>query len=191
MDGLFADDSRGGHVAHGRQVPQRDLPMIVGDEKQLSAYVKPVSGKPLTFTLSNIFQEKYADGVELIPFNSLHESRYMIYFPFATPQEAEKISKKMEAEEKERMHLEKKTIDKVTAGEQQPESDHAVKYEISNTGFVEDVQWREAGGWFSYEMKNRGKEAQSLMIEYFDRDRSRNFDVLINDIRVGALSLTG
>lgn len=108
MDGLFADDSRGGHVAHGRQVPQRDLPMIVGDEKQLSAYVKPVSGKPLTFTLSNIFQEKYADGVELIPFNSLHESRYMIYFPFATPQEAEKISKKMEAEEKERMHLEKK-----------------------------------------------------------------------------------
>lgn len=56
---------------------------------------------------------------------------------------------------------------------------------------MEDVQWREAGGWFSYEMKNRGKEAQSLMIEYFDRDRSRNFDVLINDIRVGALSLTG
>ena len=191
MDGLFADDSRGGHIAHGMQVPQRDLPMIVGDKKQLASYVKPIVEKPLTFKLSNIFQEKYAQGVELIPFYSLHESRYMIYFPLATPQEAEKIAKKMEAEEKERMHLEGKTIDKVTAGEQQPESDHGVKFENSNTGFVEDVQWREAKGWFSYEMKNSGTKAKSLFIEYFDRDRSRNFDVLINNVRVGALSLTG
>lgn len=191
LDGLFADDSRGGHIAHGMQVPQRDLPMIVGDKNQLASYVKPVQGKPLTFNLSNIFQKKYAQGVELIPFSSLHESRYMIYFPYATPAEAEKISKKMEAEEKERMHLEGKTIDKVTVGEQQPESDHAVKFDNSHTGNVEGTQWREARGWFSYEMKNRGKEAKSLYVEFFDRDRSRNFDVLINDIRVGALSLTG
>ncbi|OQB30109.1 MAG: Non-reducing end beta-L-arabinofuranosidase [Bacteroidetes bacterium ADurb.Bin174] len=191
MDGLFADDSRGGHIAHGRQVSQRDLPIIVGDKNLIASYVQPVQGKKLTFMLLNLAPEKFATGMELIPFNTLHESRYMLYFPFVTPEEAEKISKKIEADERERMHLESKTVDKVILGEQQPESDHAVKYENSQTGFVEDVQWREARGWFSYEMRNRGKQAKLLYIEYFDRDRSRNFDVFINDIRVGALSLTG
>lgn len=31
MTGLFADDSRGGHIAHGRQIPMKDMPIIVSD----------------------------------------------------------------------------------------------------------------------------------------------------------------
>ena len=29
LDGLYADDSRGGHIAHGKQIPLQEVPMPV------------------------------------------------------------------------------------------------------------------------------------------------------------------
>ena len=30
LDGLYADDSRGGHIAHGKQIPLQEVPMLIG-----------------------------------------------------------------------------------------------------------------------------------------------------------------
>jgi len=70
--GLFADDSRGGHIAHGRQIPLKNMPLLVGDPDKLASLVTPVTGKPLTFQLSSLYPEAYGAGMELIPFSSLH-----------------------------------------------------------------------------------------------------------------------
>ncbi len=189
--GLFADDSRGGHIAHGKQVPLKNMPLLVGDPGKLTSYLSPVPGKPLTFRLTNLYPEQYAEGMELEPFFNLHESRYIIYWPQATEEEAEKIRLEQEKHEAERLELDGVTVDRVVCGEQQPESDHFIASEDSRTGVFEDTRWREANGWFSYQLKNSDRKARYLYVAYFDRDRARNFDILVNDERVKGLSLTG
>ncbi|MHB9055019.1 MAG: beta-L-arabinofuranosidase domain-containing protein [Paludibacteraceae bacterium] len=191
MDGLFADDSRGGHIAHGIQISQKEMPIIIGEKDDLASLVKPVPGKPLTFMLTNLFPEKYSQGLKLIPFFKLQESRYIIYFAQATADEAKKIQKKIDSDEQEKMRLENMTVDEVVSGEQQPENDHMIQFENSKNGFVEDIHWREANGWFSYQLKNKDKKAKSLYVKYLNADPSRNFDIQINDKRVASLSLTG
>lgn len=191
QDGLFADDSRGGHVARGKQIPLKNMPLLVGDPDELASFVSPVPGKPLTFRLTNLSPEQYASGMELVPFFGLHASRYIIYWPQATEEEAEKIRLEQEKQEAERLKLDAVTEDKVVCGEQQPESDHFIESEDSKTGVFEDTRWREAKGWFSYKLKNKDRKARYLYVNYFNNARSRNFDILINDKRLKALSLTG
>ncbi|MGC4234734.1 MAG: glycoside hydrolase family 127 protein [Niabella sp.] len=187
--GLFADDSRGGHIARGKQIPLKDMPIVVGNANSLPALLTPVKGKPLTFQLNSLFPEKYATGMELIPFYRLHESRYIIYWPQATANGVKEIQKKIEAEEQERIKLDGITVDKVVCGEQQPESDHFIQQQDSRTGFTDDVHWREARGWFSYRMKTAG--ATQLYLKYFDNDKNRAFDVLINGKKLAAMQLNG
>lgn len=84
VTGLFADDGRWAHVAHGQQVPLEEMPTIVGEPGELTSFLSPVDGKPLTFRITHLQPEKYAEGLELIPFFELHGSRYIIYWPQAT-----------------------------------------------------------------------------------------------------------
>jgi hypothetical protein len=189
--GLFADDSRGGHIAHGPQIPLKSMPLVVGEAGELASLLQPVKGKPLTFRLTSLYPDRYTGGMELTPFFSLHESRYIIYWPQATRGEAEKMHRAIEKEETRRNELNSKTVDLVVSGEQQPESDHFIASEESRTGVFEDIHWREASGWFSYEMRNEKQNARYLYISYFDIDRSRNFDILVNDRHLESFSLTG
>ena len=191
MTGLFADDSRGGHIAHGTQIPLNRMPIVVGNPDEMASFVTPVAGKPLTFRLSNLYPTQFDTGMELTPFFSLHESRYIIYWPQATVEEAEEIRLRMEIAEVGRLKLDELTEDRVVCGEQQPESDHFIKTEKSHTGIIEDTHWREATGWFSYELKNRERKAHLLYLSYFNDDPSRTFEILINDRLVKSLSLTG
>jgi hypothetical protein len=71
-------------VAHGQQVPLEEMPTIVGEPGELTSFLSPVDGKPLTFRITHLQPEKYAEGLELIPFFELHGSRYIIYWPQAT-----------------------------------------------------------------------------------------------------------
>lgn len=191
LAGLFADDSRGGHIAHGAQIPMKDMPIIVSDPDKITSLITPVSGKPLTFHLSGLYPDKYAQGLELIPFFRLHESRYIIYWAQATADGVKDIQKQIEIEEQERIKLDAITIDKVVCGEQQPESDHFIQSENSYTGFVEDVHWREAHGWFSYKLKNSKKNSKFLYLKYFDRDQNRNFEVFVNNQKVAEIAMQG
>lgn len=191
MAGLYADDSRGGHIAHGKQIAMKDMPIIVSDANDIPSKITPVVGKPLTFTLSGLYSEKYPENMELIPFFRLHESRYIIYWPQATTADVVKLKAKIAEAEKEQMLLDERTIDKVVCGQQQPESDHFIKSEHSTTGFIEDIHWREAQAWFSYQMKNKEKSSKYLYIKYFDFDKSRNFEVLVNGHKVSVMNLDG
>jgi hypothetical protein len=106
-------------------------------------------------------------------------------------EEAEEIRLRMEIAEVGRLKLDEFTEDRVVCGEQQPESDHFIKTEKSHTGIIEDTHWREASGWFSYELKNSARKARFLYLSYFNDDPSRIFDILINEEPVKSLSLTG
>lgn len=191
LDGLFADDSRGGHIAHGRQIPLKDMPIIVADPEQIPSLVEPVVGKPLTFTLTGLYPDQYSEGMELIPFFRLHDSRYIVYWAQSDKGGLAEIRKQIEDEEKERIMLDAITLDKVICGEQQPESDHFITNSDSWTGAIEDVHWREARGWFSYQLKNNSKNAQYIYLKYFDKDINRVSQIFINNNELTTIKTDG
>lgn len=189
LKGLFADDSRGGHIAHGAVTPLKEIPIVVGYPDQLTSLLQPVPGKPLTFRLTGLYPEKYAEGMELIPFFRLHESRYIIYWPQSTKAGVKELQKQMEIQEQERLKLDAATVDQVICGEQQPESDHFIQSEKSGMGFDEDEHWRDARGWFSYQMKNESGKARFLYVKYLNINRNRQCDVFINEEKVATIDL--
>lgn len=188
MTGLFADDSRGGHIAHGKQVPLKDIPIVVGEAERLPTLLTQVKDKPLTFSLTSLYPYDAKKSFELIPFYKVFDSRYIIYWPQATEKGVQDIRKQIELDETERLQLDEITIDKVVCGEQQPESDHFVKSDKSGMGFTEGLHWREAEKWFSYTLKNKEKQAKTIYLKYFNSYWERKFDILINDVKVGTVT---
>lgn len=69
------------------------------------------------------------------------------------------------------------SVDKITLGEQQPESDHAIESDQVYTGYMEDRHFRDTRGWFSYRMFNKDRSAHYLCIIYFDADPNRVLNV--------------
>ncbi|MCB0853144.1 MAG: glycoside hydrolase family 127 protein, partial [Bacteroidetes bacterium] len=187
LPGLFADDSRGGHIAPGEILPLKDMPVVVSEPSQALSNIKPVASKPLHFQLSGLYPETYTNGLELIPFYTLHESRYILYFPQADEQGLEAMQAEIEAREEARRKLDAITVDAVSSGQQQPESDHLIQQKDTWTGYDYDEHWREGPGWFSYEMRNTELKAKQLYISYLDIDRARMCEIFINDQKVGEL----
>ena len=178
--GLRADDSRMGHIANGALYPIEEAPMLLTSNASLASVLQPVKGKPLTYTIATpVYPEKYKD-LELRPFFTLHDARYMVYWPYATREEAEKRKQALRKAEEAKFALEAQTVDQVAPGEQQPESDHNFKGEGTESGVFQDRHWRHATGWFSYDLKNRNNEGRVLRITYFGRDVNRSFDIYVN-----------
>ncbi|MBN2761705.1 MAG: glycoside hydrolase family 127 protein [Bacteroidales bacterium] len=182
LKGLFADDSRMGHVASGLLYPIDKAPVIVSEDRDFTGHIKPVAEKPLTFTLSGLIYPKEQSDLELVPFFTIHEARYMVYWPVITPDSLEKRNIAMQEKEKERLALEALTLDQVATGEQQPEVEHNFKGEDTESGIYEGRHWRHARGWFSYDLKNTNREGRILRVTYSGWDQGRSFDIMLNNM---------
>jgi len=191
MTGLFADDSRGGHIAHGPVLPLRKAPILVGEPEQLASLPQPVAEKPLHFTLRNVYSAVPGNNVELIPFYRLHESRYILYWPQATEADVSALISRFEEEERDQARIDQLTVDRISVGQQQPETDHNIQFDRSVTGLAEGETWREAAGWFSYRLRNTNHSGRYLLLRYFDADRSSDFTITINGELLADLQLDG
>ena len=185
QDGMFADDSRGGHIAQGPRLPLQNMPVVVGSTEDILSHITKTDGK-MEFTLKGVSPENY-EGMRLEPFYRIHESRYMVYWPVLSASEVAKRQEEVARQESIAQALEARTADKVTCGEQQPESDHFVKMEWSGTGNDGGVQWRETRQWFSYRMKTNGRKITAVRIA-FRPENNRDARVLINDTEIGLFS---
>ncbi|NDV60447.1 glycosyl hydrolase [Bacteroides sp. 519] len=162
MTGLYADDSRGGHIAHGAKIPLDKAPTIISETQNILANFKKSDIGNLSFAYTG---EAYpAKSLEFIPFFRLHNSRYAVYIHQVTAQEWVQKKAEIEAKEKQAAQLAARTVDIVYPGEQQPESDHFIEQEASTTGIHKNRHFRSARGWFSYEMKiTKGAKIQFVM----------------------------
>jgi len=192
MTGLFADDSRGGHIAAGPKIPLNEVPILnTSTREKLAEKILPVRNKPLTFRFKNdILDDKYRNLL-LEPFFGIHNSRYMIYWQVMSPEQKQQLQAKQKEEELTQKILQEATIDMVFPGQQQPESDHFVKFEDSQIGVHNNRHWRDARGWFSYQMKDPGKLATKLSVTYYGLDSDRRFRILINDQEIAKVYLDG
>ncbi|MFP5436893.1 MAG: beta-L-arabinofuranosidase domain-containing protein [Bacteroidia bacterium] len=185
QDGLFADDSRGGHVAHGPQIPLNTMPVLLGDKTSVLGHVSAFADAPLNFKVSGLYpKEQYASGFTLKPFYEIEGERYIIYWPQADADKVVAMQQQKAKEEEKERRLTNITVDKITLGEQQPEADHFVETKDAYIGYMEDRHFRDARGWFSYKIRNTGKNAKYLYVSYFDVDRNRTLNVEINGKKV-------
>lgn len=180
---FLSDDGRMSHIAHGPMCPPEAAPMILGDPESFLASLEPVDGRPLTFRADEGV-EGYSN-LELIPFYQLHDSRYVVYWPQGS---AEDLLARAESE-RDRLELEARTVDYVSPGQQQPESDHFFAGERTEAGIYRGRHWRHAEGWFSYQLRDPQGEASILRIELTGEDAGRTFDILINGELLETLTL--
>lgn len=182
LDGLYADDSRGGHIAHGKQISLQEIPMWIGNPESIRNSLHKDNGELLTFSYTgNVFpaQDK---SLKLVPFFRLHNARYAVYFRQVSEQEMKAIQEETIKAEKKAIELANQTIDLIFPGEQQPESDHGIQYEQAETGTFKDRHFRRAKGWFSYHLKAK-EEASRIMITLQKEDRNK-VAILLNNAKL-------
>jgi uncharacterized protein len=191
LEGVFADDSRMGHIASGKLYSLHEAPLLVSAEQDPARHITKRSDSPLSFMADALIHQPEFKGLVLEPFYRLHEARYMLYWQLARPGQLDSIRQATHALEAEKKVLEATTIDQVAPGEQQPESEHAFKGERTESGTHQNRHWRHASGWFSYELRDPEREAHSLEITYFGQDSGRSFDIFINDTKISTVRMEG
>ena len=191
MKGLYADASRGGHIASGKLIPLDEMPFFISENASVANAIQPVAGKPMHFTATSLIEPAAYKSLELVPFYQLNSTRYIIYWQQLTPGQVQANEAKLKARKLAEVALAARTIDVVYAGEQQPESDHFIQSSGSQTGTFQNRHWRDARDWFSYQLKDPKSEAGGLRLTYFGKDRDRHFSILVNGTQVADVQLDG
>lgn len=194
LKGLVADDGRWSHIASGKRLPLDKAPIIIEDNfASITNRLKPVTGKPLAFSITDV---KMINPVNLVfePFYKIHDARYLMYWMALSNAGYQTYLDSIAVIEKQILELQKRTIDFVAPGEQQPEADHFIQKQNSNTGNQHDEFWRDArnDGYFSYEFSTNHEMGLSLLVKYWGAEwGNRKFEIYIDDKKLITEDNTG
>jgi len=193
LRGLIAGDGRWGQYPSGKMLPVDQAPILIEDDMEnIAGKLVPIKDEPLHFSL-NVKMENPIN-VTLEPFANIHDARYMMYWLALTNKEYQAYMDSLSTIEKEKIILEKLTVDFVAPGEQQPETDHNMQQEKSRPGNANQQFFREAlsDGYFSYEMKTNAETDLSLIIRYWGAEWGRRkFDIYIDNEKLLTEDNTG
>lgn len=184
MGDLIAGEGRFDQYTGGKMLAIDKAPILVyNDIENIGTRLEPIEGKPLNFKL-NVKTINPIEDLTLEPFYQIHDARTMTYWLTLTDNGYQEYVDSLSKAEEQRLVLERKTVDKVNCGEQQPETDHKMQSERSNTGNNLDELFREArgGGFFSYDMVTKGETDLSLFVRYWGAEwGSRQIEIYIDD----------
>ena len=184
LTGLLAGDARMGHVASGVLNSLTSAPILIGDRNALSDSVQLMNADSLIFKINGFYNSTRFKNLRLQPFYTIHDSRYMMYWWQLTATQYTAIKATVDVEEAKLMDLDNRTLDFVSPGAQQSESDHFMKTDRSTSGIFNSESYRDAsnGGSFSYLMQTRGRtDSVTIMLRFYGNETgARSFDVLID-----------
>jgi DUF1680 family protein len=189
--GFYSDDGRMGHIPDGPLCPVEQVPLFLGEQPDFAAHVTRIDDDELRFRIDRNAGLRGLGKAELIPFFRLHQSRYMMYWPFSTPAALDLRLAHAEQAEAAAQRIESLTIDKVAPGEQQPEAEHAFEGKGSEAGVNFGRHWRHASGWFAYTLADEQSEARFLRVDYWGADQGRSFTIEVNGVVVAKVTLNG
>ena len=179
LRGLFANDSRMGHVASGPLVPLNEVPVLLTSASELPRHVKADVTGAMRFHLADVIEPTAANGLPLIPFFRLHDARYQMYWQLTTKEDLAAKRERLAAEERAKALREVNTLDRVAPGEQQPDVEHDFTGEKTDSGMRNGRHWRR-GDWFQYFLSPRGEKAVDLAVTYWGGDTGCSYDILVN-----------
>jgi len=172
--------------------PLEKAPVVVASrDEDMLARIKPVPGRPAEFQTAGLL--KPGDAT-LAPFYRTHFQRYAMYWQVTSLADWEANQRKIADAERLERELDARTVDRVRIGEQQPEIDHNLRFEKSDSGTgPQGMRWRHAsdGGWFSYELKlPPGGKAVAYAV-YWGQDGGREFDIQADGVVIATEKLRG
>ncbi len=189
--GLRADDSRMGHVASGPLTPLDQVPVLIGSPEEVLARIKPdPAAGPLHFRVTEVAYPEDPEGLPIVPFFRLHDSRYQMYWRLATAEGLAERREAVAAIERARAALQAATLDSVAVGEQQSEVEHDFAGEETETGLHQGRRWRH-GKWFEYTLDTQGEKTVDLVVTYWGGDSGRRFQILANGRMLAEETLNG
>jgi DUF1680 family protein len=190
LKGLFANDSRWGHIAGGKLLGLTKSPLLVKTGIEPANGLREEGKGEMTFEINDMISQPQFKNLKLIPFYRVHDTRYMLYWPITTKDSIKQKEAELAALDEIYLKLAPRTFDEVTPGEQQPETDHAMAVENSETGIFRGRHWRSAKGNFSYRMRLM-PAVKSLGITYYGKDINQGFDIYVNDTKLTHVILDG
>ncbi len=189
LTGLRANDSRMGHVASGPMVPLDQVPVLLASADELPGHVKPdTTAGPMRFRLTGVVVPEAAEGLPLLPFFRLHDSRYQMYWQLTTREAVASQRERLAAQERAKQARDAATLDAVAVGEQQSEVEHDFLGENSDTGLREGRRWRR-GEWFQYTFNTRGEQRVEVSVTYWGEERNKSFVIQAGGVPIGSESL--
>ena len=169
------------------RIPTPDVPVIECNPADLPKHIEPVAGKPLTFRTRGIGRP---NDVTLSPYYLIHRQRLTVYWKCVTAAEWQAKRADIEKTNVARKTFEARIVDDVHPGEPQAETDHNFKGEQTNKGAHPTCKWRDARGWFSYDLKVDPAHPAVLRCTYWGGDGSpHNFDILVDGEKIAEQKL--
>lgn len=165
------------------------IPALIAEDRPLAEWIKPVAGEPSTFRTVGVGRPR---DVTLSPFYRIHNKRYVVYWDQFTPQQWVLREADYKAEMERARQLEAMTIDFAQPGEMQPERDHNMQGERTETGEHSGRKWRHArdGGWVSFDLKVVPDQPVALLCTYWGGETgARNFDIVADGVKFASQSL--
>ena len=163
-------------------LPLKNIPVLVGNTKELNTWIINKSSSPLRFEVKN--GEKQPP-VSLIPYFQMHHQYYTVYW-------------KMYSSEEFKLRAQSFT-DEVLIDDTENEKKHNLKEQESNIYWhdffwAKNTQYRiaENNGWFSYDLKiDKNCKIPYFLICRFWGDESpeHQFDILIDEVKVKEINL--
>lgn len=172
-----------GALGQGEE-PAAVLPVLVTENRDCTAWLKPVPDRPLSFQTVGVGRP---DDISLIPFYQMHHQRHIVYWDLFSEAQWERKQAEYRAEQERLRLLEARTVDFVQPGEMQPERDHEFDGQNSRTGVHLNRKWRDAadGGNFAFTMKVLPDQPVSLLCTYWGSDSGgREFDILVDGVKI-------
>ncbi len=133
--------------------------------------------------------------VPLVPFYSVHNGSYQVYWDVVTPAQLQARQAVVAAEAARNKQLDAQTTDMVRIGDEASEKTHGFAGEHSNTGYGAygthlETRWRDAQGWFSYRLKVGGGKPLSVRGTYWGGELgARTFNILLDGVKIGEQKL--
>jgi len=165
------------------------VPVMMTEERDPSAWMKPVEGKINTFMTVNTGRPR---DVEMKPFYATYGRRYSIYWDLFNEAGWKARQAEYQSELERTKKIQDATIDFVQPGEMQPERDHNFKGEKTSPGRFKERPNRESrSGWFSYDLKIAGSTHVALVVEYWGGfPGAKTFDILVNDKNIATENIS-
>jgi DUF1680 family protein len=187
--GREADDSRMGHVAGGDLYKLTDMPVFVSDSANDAAGILPDKDATMSFTAKNLIYPAKFSELKLVPFYKIQDARYVVYWRKESRKGFSQLQLKLAEEDAQEARLATSTVDLITTGEQQPESDHFMKKENSFAGVNFNRHWRAANDWFSYKLSDKDRAGKKIRVTYFGTGGNHKFSIWLNDLQLGKMDL--
>lgn len=156
--------------------------LLIDGPGDLAAAVAPVNGRPLEFTARTA-----AGPIALAPIDAVNDERYTVYWQLAS---AKSDAPRQWADaQAAKAAYKARLVDEVKTGDQTSERAHRQQGTRTTSGVYKGRRWRDAAGWFSYDLAVTPETPLALACTFSGDDTGRNFDILIDGKKLTAVSL--